>query len=562
MQQVSMRHLLFLALCLPFVIVAQPSANMELLGSLDVPNLPERFGAKYNDCWGFKHDNGTEVAIIGGIEDIFFVDVTVPSDPVIIYTHHVLNLPTGSTNQSLWRDFKTYGNYAYASADEGTSGLLIFDLSQVPDTVTMVNQITSFWNRAHNIHIDTQNGKLYAAGSNTVNNGLIIVDLIPDPAHPTTNYYVPLNSVGGGYVHDVYVSDNVAYCSHGNLQKLQIYDFTNMPSFTVVGAVENYPEPGYNHSSWVSPDANWLVMADETHGSDLKLVDISDPGDISSDDIHTFYSELLGAGAPGSSIVHNPFILGDLVYLSYYHDGVQVFDISNPENITQVGYYDTYPDNTGYSGYEGCWGVYPYLPSGIIIASDMTYGLFVLELTAPPLDITFIDFTAGREKNNVRLEWMVADASNGNTFRVSRSTDGGQTFEDIGHVALLPDQEQYSFVDNRVAGSSRYTYRIDFLEHDGHFVSSPLRVIRTLPASQDFRVVNPMQSQLVIDVLNPMAWVQFELYNVDGTKVWASKVEQPGFRQEFNPGDLPAGQYVLTIQSPTSAENIIIQKPE
>ena len=544
------------------MVLAQPSMNMTLLSNLDLPNLPERFGANYNDCWGFKHANGTEVAIIGGIEDIFFVDVTEPGDPEIIYTHHVLNIPANTTNQSLWRDFKTYGNYAYASADEGTSGLLIFDLSQVPNSVTMVTQTTTFWNRTHNIFIDTQHGKLYASGSNSVSNGLVILDLTSAPSNPTTVWNVPLNGVGGGYVHETFVQDNIAYCSHGNLQKLQMYDFSNLPNFTVVGTVDNYPEPGYNHSSWATPDANWLVMADETHGSDLKLVDISNPLDISSDDFHTFYSELLGAGVPGASIVHNPFILGDQVYLAYYHDGVQVFDISDPENITLSGYYDTYPDNTDYNGYEGCWGVYPYLPSGIIIASDMTYGLFVLELTAPPLDITFIDFTAGREKNNVRLEWVVADASNGNTFRVSRSTDGGQTFEDIGHVALLPDQERYSFIDSRVAGASRYTYRIDFLEHDGHFVSSPLRVIRTLPASEDFRVVNPMHSQLVIDVLNPMAWAQFELYNVDGTKVWASKVEQPGFRQEFNPGDIPAGQYVLTIQSPASVQNVIIQKPE
>ena len=103
---------------------------MTFLANLDLPDLPSRFGAEYNDIWGYKHpSNGTEVAIIGGIEDIFFVDVTVPADPEIIYTHHVENMD-GTDNRSLWRDFKTYQNYVYACADEGTSGLLILRLQR------------------------------------------------------------------------------------------------------------------------------------------------------------------------------------------------------------------------------------------------------------------------------------------------------------------------------------------------------------------------------------------------------------------------------------------------
>ena len=64
----------------PSLALTQASFNMTMLGNLDLPNLPTRFGSQYNDCWGFRHSNGTEIAIIGGIEDIFFVDVTVPAD--------------------------------------------------------------------------------------------------------------------------------------------------------------------------------------------------------------------------------------------------------------------------------------------------------------------------------------------------------------------------------------------------------------------------------------------------------------------------------------------------
>ena len=44
-------------------------------------------------------------------------------------------------------------------------------------------------------------------------------------------------------------------------------------------------------------------------------------------------------------------------------------DISQPNNMVQVAYYDSYSGSG--NGFDGCWGTYPYLPSGIIISSDI-----------------------------------------------------------------------------------------------------------------------------------------------------------------------------------------------
>ncbi len=555
-----MKFLFFIALALPSMAVAQPSFNMTVLGTYDDPNLPTRMTIEYSDCWGFTHANGTEVAIIGGIEDILFIDITVPANPVLIYSHHVLNSPSGTVNQSAWRDFMTYGNYIYAAADEGTSGLLIFDMSQVPNSITMVTQTTSFWNRTHTIFIDEPNGKLYAGGSNSVNNGLVILDLVGHPTAPTLAANVPLNTVGGGYVHDMYARDNIAYCSHGTLSKIQMYDFSTLPSFTVIGAIENYPESGYNHSSWINDDGTKLVMCDETHGSDVKLVDITDPENISSDDFFTFYSELLGPSAPGSSIAHNPFILGDLAFIAYYHDGVQVFDISDPNDIELVAYHDTYPQNSGYTGYEGCWGVYPFFPSGMIIASDMNNGLLVMEITNLPLDIDFVSFQAFRQKAGIQLEWTIADASFGNQFEVNRSMDGGLTFESIGTVTLEDGQSNYEFMDTRVAEATKYVYRIDFLQEDGSRISSPIRFVRTVSGNRTFRVTNPIASSLTIDLLQSAEQLSLSLYNLDGQLVWSQEVTGPDTRLTFAMEDMPAGHYVLKVKMNDVSENLIIQK--
>ena len=555
-----MKKIFFCLLFIPLLASGQESFNMNVFSNYDDPALPTRSGLEYNDCWAFRHDNGTEVAIIGGTEDILFFDITSPANPVLIYTYHVLNMPSGTVNQSVWRDFKTYGNYLYASADEGTSGLLIFNMSQVPASITMVKQTVAFWNRTHNIFIDETNGMLYAAGSNSVSNGLVILDLTGSPANPSLESNVPLTSLGGGYVHDVYVRDGIAYCSHGGLAKIHIYDFSDLPAFSLIGSIDNYPGTGYNHSSWLNEQGTALVMCDETHGSPVKLVDVTDPTDISSDDFKTFSSELLGPDAPGSSIAHNPFVLSNLAYIAYYHEGVQVFDITDPDNIELFAYYDTNPDNVDYFGYKGCWGVYPFLPSGVIVASDVNNGLFLMELINPPLAVTFLTFDAFRENKTVKLEWTIANASFGNLFNIMRSTDGGVTFQTIGSVDLSEGISEYEFIDQNIAGSTNYVYRVDFIQTDGSKITSPIRYVRTAPSEKFFNVVNPISSSLQIQLLKPVESVDLSVFNMEGKIVWQQQVAQPSSNMEFSMIDLPVGQYALVIKWEGGSENLIIGK--
>jgi hypothetical protein len=89
------------------------------------------------------------------------------------------------------------------------------------------------------------------------------------------------------------------------------------------------------------------------------------------------------------STPHNPYIIGnDKAIVSCYQDGVWIYNVGDPNNISLSGYFDTYPQggmnvsNWGDNVYEGNWGAYPYLPSGIIIANDMQNGVFVLNPAA------------------------------------------------------------------------------------------------------------------------------------------------------------------------------------
>ncbi len=353
--------LLCLLALFPFaerLIAQMPSSqNMEKLSSWRDPFL------SYNDIWGYVDCEGREYAIIGSSEAVHFFNLEDPANPV-----QIANFPGGEW--VIWRDIKTYGHYAYSVCDGCSEGMMVFDLSGLPNVVTKVLQTDEYFGSAHNIYIDVNRGRLHVIGANS---GNIIFDLTQTPENPQL---INDLSWAGGYAHDLFVRNDTAYGSHG-FNGLYVHDLSNPQMDVILGSLTAYPESGYNHASWLSGDGRYLVMADETHDRGLKLVDVSDLSDMTVTDV--FRSALLGPDNM-ASIPHNPFIRGNLVICSYYHDGVQVFDFSDPENVQQVAWYDTYPDNADYNGYKGCWGVYPFLPSGIIIAADITYGLFVLQL--------------------------------------------------------------------------------------------------------------------------------------------------------------------------------------
>jgi len=354
---------LFVLCILPSLLKGQQSMNMTLSGVWD-GNTIQHSGNYYNDIWGYTDELGNEYAIVGSPTKVHFIDVTNPTTPTEIHNH------TGG-NTSLWRDFKSYKKHVYAVADEGSEGMLIFDMSGLPASPpTLVNQVTGF-GRAHNIFIDVPNGLLYVAGSNFAGGGVMVYDLNTDPANPTLVFS---NSLSGGYVHDIYVKDNIAYASHG-FSGLYMYDFSN-PSSPFL--IDSRFTGGYNHSSWITDDDQYVVYAEEVpDGRPLGILDISDIPNNGIELVRTFKFPLL---APQETNVtpHNPFIAGDYCIVSYYEDGVQIFDISDKNNPVQVAWYDTEPNNTTYGGTNNNWGVYPYFPSGNIIATDTDFGLFVL----------------------------------------------------------------------------------------------------------------------------------------------------------------------------------------
>ncbi len=322
----------------------------------------------YNECWGLEV-NGSEIAIIGSTDGTHFFDVTDPANATQVA--YVAGVYQGGG--VIHRDYHDFQGYLYVVCDEGSSSTLqIIDISTLPDSVTTVYDSNALFTKSHNIYIDTATAKLYACASNTA----MDVYSLSNPTNPTLIWSYP---TGGpiGHVHDAFARNDTAFLNCGN-DGLFVVDFstvTTMGDLPIdLAMLSSYPDAGYNHSGWLNDDGTLYIMQDENHGYDVKILDVSDLSNISV--LATFNS-----GVDSQSMAHNGIIKGDLAYIPYYHDGLRVFDISDPSNPVQTWEYDTYAPNS-HASYKGAWGVYPYLSSGNIIVSDMQTGLYIIDVTS------------------------------------------------------------------------------------------------------------------------------------------------------------------------------------
>lgn len=393
--------LLSIFLLLNLNAFGQENFNLELLAHVD-------FGGEAgNDIWGYVAPDGTEYAIVGAARHTYIYDLSDPTDPI-----EVASIPGTNT---FWRDMKSWEDHVYVTAEGSftgtTDGLLVIDMSMesgsikwhfITDPIPNANGGETPLGACHNIYID-ENGFAYLAGCSVAGgNKAIIYDL------NTSKWQPELVSVLGGarqdYAHDLLVRDNIMYSSEIEIGSLVIYDVTDKVNPIVLGETNTSFE--WTHNAWISDDANYVFTTDERPNATIDAYDISDLGNIKR--LDRFQpSETAGRGV----IPHNTHYKDGYLITSWYTDGVVITDVNKPDNMVKVGSYDTYlgPDGelSPDEGFDGCWGVYPWLPSGIVIASDINSGLYIFNPTytrASYLEGTVTDKADGLAINNVTVE--------------------------------------------------------------------------------------------------------------------------------------------------------------
>lgn len=329
---------------------------MNLVGQLDLNSLHNQ---GLNDIWGYTDELGNEYAIVGGTKGTSVVDISDPANPVEVFFEPGL--------ESVWRDIKTVGDYAYVTT-EALNGLLIIDLSPLPGSAALTTSYYTGpsgqqWQSAHNLYAD-DNGYAYIFGANRGNGGAIILDVATDPMNP-----IEVGVFDNWYVHDGYAANDTLYLGHISDGFFSMVDIAD-PGNPVLLGTHATPST-FTHNIWTMGN-NYAFTTDEVSGGYIGAYDISDPANIVELD--------RVQSSPGAGVIpHNTHVLNNYVITSYYSDGVTVHDATYPYNLIEVGNYDTYPLQT--TSYDGCWGVYPFFSSGLMVASDRTHGLFVLSPT-------------------------------------------------------------------------------------------------------------------------------------------------------------------------------------
>ena len=433
------------------------SSNITLLSWLP---LTEWAGASNaNVVEGYVSQSGREYALLGLSTGTAIVEVTNPGNATKVAFIAGPN--------SLWRDIRTYGTYAYAIS-EGGGGIQVFDLSQIDNGIaTQVNQIfTGGGATTHTLLSAQASAFLSRAGRPC---GLRIYSLV-DAAKLAF-----IAEWADRYVHEVtvvpytegpYAGKQIAFACgglNGGWQQtgLSILDVTNKASIQVLKHYQ-YPGAQYSHQGWPTPDMKYFFLNDEKDEQNLAIpgtTHIIDISDLSNPVEVATWSN----GNP--AIDHNLYIMpragADIAFHANYRSGLRMVDVSQPLSPVEIGYFDTFPNSNG-ANFNGLWDCDPFLPSGIVLGADIERGLFVWYAGPQPLNFSFpsglpavvspdgqsvsvqIDPVPGQSIDAASVRLVVASSQG--TFEVPATTSGGNIF-----TASLPaldclEEITYSFV--------------------------------------------------------------------------------------------------------------------
>jgi choice-of-anchor B domain-containing protein len=370
-----------------------PCNSVDLLSHVALAEIGNGPGSAA-DVWGFVDLNSNrEYAIIGTSTGTAVFDVTDPASPAEVGF-------IGGQNTS-WRDIKVYQSYdatngrweayAHVTADNANDGLVVIDLTGLPQRIERVAYNGDFGS-AHNVYTtntDYSTGvpltnsvpTLIIAGPNR-NFGQYRAYSLADPADPQL---VP-GTTASQYMHDassIIITDArkdnqcaVAgpFCEvllDFNENSVEIWDITSPNNPSLLSST-GYAQSGYVHSGWWSEDKQYMFVHDELDERNFGLpttLRVFSLADLTSPTLEASWT------GPTAAIDHNGFVRGNRYYMSNYTRGLTILDITDPTAPAEIGFLDTFPGNA--NSFNGAWGVYPFFFSGTIAISDINSGLYL-----------------------------------------------------------------------------------------------------------------------------------------------------------------------------------------
>jgi hypothetical protein len=354
------------------------------------------------------------------------------------------------------------GNRGYFGSGNG-GGVHIVDLTD-PANPVLLGTVDSTHGGGHNsIHemmvVDQGSSRYLIENFNSTSILPVRVIDITNPAAPVFKW--AFQAGDSGWIHAYHIRGNRLFTSEYTGAKVEIYDISSLATQApqLIGSITSNTT---NHSSWTSEDGNYLYSARETLDGDIRVYDIHNPA-------QPVLVRAIKAADLGLNAItpHNPVVMGNKLYVSWYQAGLQVFDLSDPTNPQRVGQYDTFPTtfapteaqrdallqadpwdlvcgigglaNALPSNYDGNWAVFPFLGENKVVVGDLATGLSIVDVskaTAPQRNVVS-DFDGDR-----KTDLSLFTPSTG-LWSIEQSSDSAQTSVNWGLPEDIPTAGDY-----------------------------------------------------------------------------------------------------------------------
>lgn len=349
--------------------------------------------------WGYRDPQGLEYALIAtntGLA-VFLISPDAPPQEIGMITDGVVS-PKRDVQIYVYDD--PYAAWAYVTVKEsspGDGGMQIIDLTDLPNSITEHPRYTGF-HTAEGISAGTKptGYVLFVFGTDTQDSGGGVVAL--DVSTPNGPYVKGFWD--GAYTYDLALGTHwepdqppgsghhdgkhrgIAFCD----STFYVLDLESIYSGgSTISVITSYVSPGGFtgcRSGWVAPDGGYLYVCDHRDETAIRSPTRVWHVDIGLNLWQPVVNPTPAWTGDSEAIDHQAFISGHYLYLATCTQGLNMFHLEDPENLTVDYRHDSYPSSDE-TILDGAWEVFPFPLSGLVAMSDRSSGLLILDPDVP-----------------------------------------------------------------------------------------------------------------------------------------------------------------------------------
>ncbi len=334
-----------------------------------------------------------------GEKGVDIVDLHDPSQPKLVYSWRIeeqdLHLGTGGMDVKYfkWNDryYVVQSLQFRQGGPDADLGAVVLDITDLPDRVEEVARIRvpEHPGGFHNIFIyKHSNGRVLLISTGgpyaKVHDLGYVVEGRADEAW-VANIPVPDCGSGRCGYHDMYAGfhpdTETDRFYGGGTGGYFVYDITDLENPALVVSLTGITGVTFGHTFTPTSDGRYVIAETEYQYAPLRIFDLQPALDGETQNIRR---PIAAWTADWQNLVHNHEVRWPFVFVSGYHDGLQIFNMMDAANPVTVAFYDTYIGGPAFDDrsamFNGAFGVDVRNADGLIVVSDMNTGFWAFRM--------------------------------------------------------------------------------------------------------------------------------------------------------------------------------------